>query len=172
MRKRKKLIGVIGPNASACTEEIYHFGIALGKALVDEGYVIVNGGMKGIMEAVFKGAHQSEAYTFGTTVAIIPHDEKEYANEYADIVIPTGIGIARNQVIVNTADIIVAVAGGAGTLSELAFAWQKGKSVVCATQFGGWAQALAGKQLDKRRTEQFGVADNLADILQFLKHND
>lgn len=64
-------------------------------------------------------------------------DTKEQANEYVDIVIPTGMGWARNQLIVNAADAIVSVAGGAGTLSELAYAWQSGKPVVCYTAFEG-----------------------------------
>ena len=63
-----KIIVVIGPNADKCSEEIYEFGIELGKALIDAGYLIACGGKFGLMEAVCKGAHQSKAYKFGNTI--------------------------------------------------------------------------------------------------------
>jgi uncharacterized protein (TIGR00725 family) len=147
---RKKTVSVIGPNAGVCTPEIYAFGEKLGKALADRGFRIVSGGMAGLMEAVSKGARDSDSWQDGITVGIIPFLEKEKANDYCDIVIPTGIGIARNQLVVASGDVVVAVAGGAGTLSEIAFAWQMGKPVICYSGFGGWSEKLAGEALDAR----------------------
>ena len=96
----KKLAGVIGPNKENCTPEIYAFGLALGKKIIDLDFILVCGGKQGIMEAVCKGAKQSKNYSFGNTVGIIPEKDKEPANPFCDIVIPTGIGYARNQIIV------------------------------------------------------------------------
>ncbi len=148
MSKEVKTIGIIGPNRQSCTDEIYKFGLELGELVVDMGYDIVNGGKEGLMEAVFKGAHNSKNYKCGKTIAIIQEDDNRFANKYSDIVIPSGQGIARNLMIVNTADVLIAVGGGAGTLSEIAFAWQQYKYVLCHTEFGGWAAKLAGVHLD------------------------
>lgn len=148
---KNKTISLIGPNASACTQKVYEFGEVLGKYLVDSGFTLINGGMGGFMEAVFKGARLSEKYSFGKTIGIIPGLQREEANTYCDIVIPSGLSYARNQLVVAASDIIIAVAGGAGTLSEIAFAWQLAKRVLCFTQFGGWSKELAGMQLDNRK---------------------
>lgn len=163
-----KIIAVIGPNADKCSEQVYQFGLELGRALVDAGYLIACGGKFGLMEAVCKGAHQSEGYQFGKTIGIIPSSDKAEANSYCDIVIPTGLGIARNTLLVNAADRVIAVAGGAGTLSELAMAWQLGKKVICYTGFEGWSKALAGKAVDQSNREMFKDAASIKEILQLL----
>ena len=85
------------------------------------------------------------------------------------MVIPSGMGWARNQLVVNAADVIVAVAGGAGTLSELAYAWQTGKPVVCYTEFEGWTKRLADTQIDINRKGLFKPASNIKEILSFIK---
>ena len=141
-----KTIGVIGPAAGLCTQDMYAFAVELGKVIGNKGYNLVCGGKDGIMEAACLGIAETNAQS----IAIIPEDDKSFANTYAKIVIPTGIGTARNKVIINTADVLVAIAGGAGTLSEIAFAWQQGKKVFCVTQFGGVAAEMAGKQIDTR----------------------
>ena len=108
---------MIGPNQGRCNVDVYQFGMELGRELVQAGYTIVCGGVRGFMEAVCKGARSAENYTYGCTVGILPGETKEEANEFVDVVIPSGMGWARNQLVVNSADVIVAVAGGAGTLS-------------------------------------------------------
>ena len=159
-----RMIGVIGPNKENCTSAIYSFGFELGQRLIDLGFSIVCGGKQGIMEAVCKGARFSEKYVKGKVIGIIPEATKESANPYCDIIIPTGIGYARNQIIVNTADILIAVAGGAGTLSEIAFAWQMNKRVICFTGFDGWSKTLAGKDLDARSEGLLFEAKTLLEI--------
>ena len=163
-----KIIAVIGPNADKCSEAVYQFGIELGKTLIDAGYGIACGGKFGLMEAVCKGAHQSKEYHFGKTIGILPSVHKSDANVYCDIVIPTGMGIARNAILINTADVVIAVAGGSGTLSELAMAWQMGKKVICYTGFEGWSKALAGKAVDQTNREQLLAAESLSEILTLL----
>ena len=145
-----KKIGIIGPNTPVCSEEVYNFGVELGREIATPDRVIICGGRGGFMEAVCRGAKQSPE-TFPTqTIGILPEDTAEAANPYVDIAIPTGIGLARNLIIINTADILITAGGGAGTLSEIAFAWQRNKKVLCVTSFGGWAGELAGKDLDGR----------------------
>lgn len=161
----KLVIGIIGPGDDMCTEEIYRFGQELGEKLASKGYLLVTGGKGGIMKAVFKGAKNAAKYRFGQTVGIIPEESSIYANQYADIVIPTGIGIARNKIIINTADIIIAIAGGAGTLSEISFAWQMQKPIIAYTGFFGWASKLAGEILDNRSKNPIYKAESIQEIL-------
>ncbi len=167
--EKKFIIGIIGPNQSSCTKEIYDFGLILGRRLIDDGYLIVCGGMFGIMEAVCRGARNSPVYTYGSTIGIIPSIEKKYANPYCDIIIPTGMGLARNILIVNTADVIVAIGGGAGTLSEIAYAWQTGKEIICYKGFEGWSKNLAGKSLDSTQERKIISVNSMDEILQTLR---
>lgn len=164
----KKTITVIGPNKSACSKDLYDFCIKLGTLLVDLDFVIINGGMHGVMEATFKGAKKSRKYSFGQTVGIIPSINKEDANKYCDIVIPTGIGYSRNQLVVNSSDIIIAIGGGAGTLSEIAFAWQFDKIIYTFDNFDGWAKELAGKQIDNRLNKKIIKVSNLEELKRNL----
>lgn len=166
---RKKVVSVIGPNEKSCTREIYEFGIRLGKALIDAGYFIVCGGMGGLMEAVCRGARQSVNYQTGCTIGILPGMNRNEANEFCDIVIPSGLGIARNQLVVNSGDVIVAVGGGAGTLSEIAFAWQFGKPVICYAGLGGWSERLAGEKIDDTRSNKIMEAKNMEELLAKIK---
>lgn len=130
---------------------------------------IVCGGKAGIMEAVCKGAKTSEKYSEGRLIGIIPESEKNAANPFCDIVIATGIGHARNQIIIKSADILIAIAGGAGTLSEIAFAWQNQKKVICYTGFKGWSNKLAGQKLDNRSDELLLPASDMDDIQRLVK---
>ncbi|MCK5169381.1 MAG: TIGR00725 family protein [Bacteroidales bacterium] len=168
---KEKFVGIIGPGSDICTNEIYEFGLNLGKYLTDHNYLTVCGGKGGIMEAVCKGSKLSGKYIYPNTIGIIPSNDKAEANEYCDIVIPSGIGLARNSIIVNTADLLIAVAGGAGTLSEIAFAWQMNKKVICFTGFEGWAKNLAGKDLDLRNSNLLLSANTLDEIIELIKEN-
>ena len=171
MKNRRKTVSVIGPNQARCNVNVYNFGLQLGEALATAGYTIVCGGVYGFMEAVCKGAHSAGNYTYGTTVGILSGSDKEEANEYVDVVIPTGLGWARNQLIVNAADIVIAVAGGAGTLSEVAYAWQVDKPVICYTEFEGWAQKLAVVQMDAhKKTAMFRPASTLEEVMKIIKY--
>lgn len=147
-----KKIAIIGPNNKMCSNELYDFGVKLGQQIAIKDRTIVCGGLGGFMEAVCKGVKRSKDTFNGQTIGILPDEKADTANPYIDIAIPTGVGVARNLIIVRTADIIIAAGGGAGTLSEIAFAWQLGKKVLCVTRFEGWAKELAGKDLDGRKT--------------------
>jgi uncharacterized protein (TIGR00725 family) len=165
-----KKIGVIGPNKSMCSQQLYDFGVKLGRLIATKDRTFVCGGLGGFMEAVCKGVKQSPDTFNGQTVGILPDDKAETANQYIDLPIPTGAGIARNIIIVRTADIIIAAGGGAGTLSEIAFAWQLNKTVLCITPFDGWAKELAGKNLDTRYNGLLIPVSNIEEILKHLEN--
>jgi uncharacterized protein (TIGR00725 family) len=88
--------------------------------------VVVCGGLGGVMEAACRGAKDAG----GTTVGILPGSDRAAANPFVDVAIPTGLGEARNALVVRAADALIAVGGGYGTLSEIALALKAGKPVV------------------------------------------
>jgi len=164
-----KKIAIIGPNKAICSDQLYDFGVQLGRQVATRDRTFICGGLGGFMEAVCKGVKQSTDTFKGQTVGILPEDTTENANPFIDLAVATSAGIARNIIIVRTADIIIAAGGGAGTLSEIAFAWQLGKKVLCLTSFEGWAKNLAGKNLDAR---QNGLLIPVNSIDEILKHLD
>ena len=121
---RKPVIGIIG--AGQCSKEQQGLAYEAGKRIAEKGGIVVCGGLGGIMEAAARGARAAG----GITLGIIPSSQKNDANEYIDIVIPTGLGEARNLLVVRTADVVIAFGGQYGTLSEMAFALQAGKPVI------------------------------------------
>lgn len=164
-----KKIGIIGPNNKMCSKELYDFGVQLGYQLASKDRTFVCGGLGGFMEAACKGIKQSSSTFKGQTIGILPDEKGNATNPFIDIAIPTGTGLGRNIIIVNTADIFIAAGGGAGTLSEIAIAWQLGKKVLCVTIFEGWAKELAGRNLDDR---QNGLLIPVNSIDEILKHLD
>ncbi len=123
-KNRPLRVGVFG--GSVCPPEVYQVAVAAGKAIAQKGGVVVCGGLGGVMEAVCKGAREAG----GITIGILPGDSPEEANPYVTYPIATGMGIARNIIIVRTADVCLAIDGRYGTLSEIAYALQLGKTVV------------------------------------------
>jgi uncharacterized protein (TIGR00725 family) len=104
---------------------------AVGRRLAELEAVVVCGGLGGAMEAACRGAKAAG----GTTVGILPGPDRRAANAYVDIALATGLGEARNALIVRAADALVAVGGGFGTLSEIALALRAGTPVV---GLGSW----------------------------------
>ena len=131
----------------------------LGKKLIDHGYRIQCGGMRGVMEAVCKGAKASSKYKEGDVIGILPSFDRTQVNDYVDIAIPTGIDILRNAFVAN-ADAVIAIGGGAGTLSEMAFAWTMKRLLIGFKNVDGWSSKLAGQKLDEReRYSDLGFED-------------
>ena len=94
--------------------------------LADAGAVVVTGGLGGVMEAASMGARAAG----GTTVGLLPGSDRRDGNRWLSIAIPTGMGEARNALVVRAADGVIAIGGGWGTLSEIAFARKTGKPAV------------------------------------------
>ena len=132
---RRRVVAVIGDGSAA--PPLRALAREIGRLLVERGFRVVTGGLGGVMEAASEGARSAVAYREGDVIGILPGAEAEQANPFVDVVIPSGLGIARNALVVSTADAVVAVGGGSGTLSEIAMAWQLGKPVI-ALAVGGW----------------------------------
>ncbi|MBD3190285.1 MAG: TIGR00725 family protein [Candidatus Heimdallarchaeota archaeon] len=163
----KLLIGVIGGSHNTAKDKDLELAFNTGKLLIDNGYRLISGGLTGVMEAASKGARTSEKYKGGEIVCILPMLNKQEANPYCDIIITTGMGYARNQIIVASADALVAIGGGTGTLSEIAFAWQMGKPIF-AYNIPGWSGELAGKTLDNKRTDKVITIKTPKQLLKLL----
>jgi uncharacterized protein (TIGR00725 family) len=98
----------------------------VGRLLAERGAVLVCGGLGGTMEAACRGAREGG----GTTIGILPGLDRPDANPYVEVALPTGLGEARNALVVRAADVVIAVGGGYGTLSEIALALKAGKRVI------------------------------------------
>jgi len=118
------IIGVIG--GREVEKGLLRVAEEIGRLIAQKNLIMLCGGLGGIMEAAAKGAKEAG----GLTIGILPQDKKEYANPYIDIPIVTGMGIGRNIIIARTADLLIAINGEYGTLSEIAFALQLGKPVI------------------------------------------
>ena len=120
----KPNIGILGPNTA--TDEEYALGMDVGRCIAMAGAVLVCGGLGGMMFAVAEGAKSAH----GQTVGILPGSVRSAANPFIDTVIPTGLGVYRNAVLVNACDAVIAIHGAYGTLSEIAFALRLGIPVI------------------------------------------
>ena len=146
-KTRQTVIGVIG-DAQIQSERHLEVAEDLGAKLSKAGYVVASGGLSGIMEAVFRGAQNSGSKLTTKTVGILPGHDAEAANDYADVVIPTGLDIGRNSVVVHS-DAVIVIGGSAGTLSEIAMAWSLYRLII-GFRVEGWSGKLADKTVDDR----------------------
>jgi hypothetical protein len=123
------LVAVVGGHR--CDEAIAVTARRVGALLAKAGATVVCGGLGGAMEAVCAGAKKAG----GLTVGILPGEDKRAANPYVDIPLPSGMGYTRNTLVVGCADIVIALPGEYGTLSEIAFALNAKKPVI---GLGSW----------------------------------
>lgn len=138
---------VVGYNEDSCTEVARSLAYEVGAEVARRGCVLLTGGLGGVMAAASKGAHENG----GITVSILPQKETSWANPYSTVKIATGLSHMRNMVNVWSADGVIVVGGGAGTLIEVAAAYLEEKPVVALVGSGGVADELAGKYIDERR---------------------
>jgi uncharacterized protein (TIGR00725 family) len=119
-------IAVIGPGDAAEGSDEWIAAEAIGRMLAASGAIVVTGGLGGVMAAASRGASDAG----GSTVGLLPGDDREAANPWVEIAIPTGMGEGRNLLVVRAADALIAVGGGYGTLSEIALGLRAGRTVV------------------------------------------
>ncbi|MEW6399613.1 MAG: TIGR00725 family protein [Bacillota bacterium] len=129
------IVAVFG--AHQCSAEVYQAARLVGQGIARAGAILVCGGTTGVMEAACRGAKEAG----GLTVGILPGDSREQANPYVDIPIVTGLGDARNVIIARSCHAAIAISGGYGTLSEIAFALKFG---LPAVGLGTWSLAREG----------------------------
>lgn len=164
MAPRRPIVAVCGGNTAS--EPLLAEAEALGRALVDAGYRLATGGRGGVMEAASRGARLADGWEEGRIVGVLPSLDPSDANPWVDVVVPTGLHHARNAVLVAMADVVVAVGGGAGTLSEIGLAWRTGRPVVALDLGEGWSARLAGQPLDGSRDDIVHRATSAEAVLR------
>ena len=124
MINKKRFIAVIG--GGQCSPQEAKLAEEVGRELAKHDVILVCGGLGGVMEAACKGASSRG----GTTIGILPGDIRQTANSYVQIPIVTGLGHARNVVVVKSAQAVIAIGGSYGTLSEISHALQNSIPVI------------------------------------------
>ena len=149
-------VAVIGDGL--CSAETARLAEEVGQHLAEKGAVVICGGLGGVMEAACRGAKAAG----GLTVGILPGSSWQEANPYVDIPIVTGMGEARNVVVVSSAQSVIAVSGGYGTLSEIAHALKLGIPVV---GLGSWRLSKEGSDRERGITAATDPADAVRKAL-------
>ena len=143
----KKQIAIIG--SRELSVQSLQIVESLACELVTSGYRTVTGGLGTLQKAVHSGAESSPERSDCDTIVLLPGFDPTPAVGHADVIIPTGLDAYRNAMVANS-EAVVAIGGGAGTLSEIAFAWQFNRPIF-AVGDEGWAHRLANATLDHRR---------------------
>ena len=165
MRKRQILI--IGNNDNGCTPELERIAYDAGSEVAKSDSVLITGGLGGVMRAACNGAHESG----GTTVGIIPQDDSSHANEFCDIVIPSGMGLTRDFLNALSADGVVVIGGGSGTLSEICAAYMHKKPIVALKNSGGTASKYADTYLDHRKNVKIVAVETPQQAIKYILEN-
>lgn len=127
----KRVIAVVG--AAECDEGEAVLAEEVGRRLAERGAVIVCGGRGGVMQAACRGAQQAG----GLTIGILPGVEAASGNPHLTVALPTGLGEARNAVVAQAGEALIAIGGGHGTLSEIALAIKAGRKAVALRSWSG-----------------------------------
>jgi uncharacterized protein (TIGR00725 family) len=133
----------------------------VGRGIAQRGAVLVCGGRGGVMEAACRGAKSVN----GVTVGLLP-ETKDEANAFVDVPVSTGLGMRRNFLVVSAADVVIAIGGRWGTLSEISFATIFGKPVVLVAGTGGCVDELASGQLMKQSESRLSVASSAEEAIE------
>lgn len=133
----------------------------VGAGIASRGGILVCGGRGGVMEAACRGAKAHQ----GLTVGLLPESKQE-ANQFVDVPIATGLGMRRNFLVVSAADVVIAIGGRWGTLSEISFAVIFEKPVVLVMGTGGSVEELAAGFLMKNNQSLLHVASSAEDAVQ------
>jgi uncharacterized protein (TIGR00725 family) len=118
------MVAVVGAGRASADEE--RWAEEIGRRLAARDVTVVTGGLGGVMAAACRGAREAG----GRTVGLLPGTDRDDANPWVEVVLPTGLGEARNTLVVRAAQALIAVGGEHGTLSEIAFARKVGVPVV------------------------------------------
>jgi uncharacterized protein (TIGR00725 family) len=119
-----RLVAVVGPHEADAAQ--LEAAEEIGAGLAVAGFIVVTGGLGGVMEAACRGVKSRR----GTTIGVLPGTDPTAANGWVDLVLPTGLGEGRNALVARMAEAVVAIGGGYGTLSEVAMALRAERPVV------------------------------------------
>jgi hypothetical protein len=147
---QRRVLTVIG--AGDAPHGVCRLAFALGREIARRGAVLLNGGLGGVMEAAARGARSAGGHTIG----ILPGYDRTAANRHVEFAVATGMGEARNAIVVASSDAVIALAGEGGTLAEIGFAKKLGKPIVALQS---WPEI---PKLDRADTPQAAVALALA----------
>ncbi len=154
-------IGVIG--GSSCSGEIAKIAYTMGKYIAENGWILICGGMSGVMEAACRGAVEAG----GITCGILPGDSRRQANPYLSYSIVTGLGHARNLIVVRSSHAIIAIDGSYGTLSEIAFSNICEKPIIGLQSWRMNTSDNSGQSLFTKEVET--AEEALAALRQYVK---
>ena len=133
----RRFVAVIG--GGECSPKEALLAEEVGRELVKQGVTLICGGLGGVMEAACKGASSAG----GVTIGVLPGDNRQAANPYVQIPIVTGIGYARNIIVVKSAQSVIAISGSYGTLTEISHALQSGIPVI---GLNSWSLSRQGRE--------------------------
>jgi len=159
---KKRQILVIGNNTNGCTSKHEKIAYEVGIEIAKSNSVLITGGLGGVMAAASHGAHDAN----GLTVGIIPQNDATLANEFCDIVIPTGMGLARDFVNALTADGVIIVGGGSGTLSEVCASYMYKKPMVAIRNLKSSIEPYIDGFLDHRENIKIIGSDTPQDAVK------
>ena len=163
MVKRLQIL-VIGHNDNGCTPEHEKIAYDVGLEIAKSNCVLITGGLGGVMRAACHGSHDAN----GLAIGIIPQNDPSFANEYCDVVIPTGIGLTRDFLNALSADGIIIVGGGSGTLSEICAAYMYKKPMVAIRGTGGVAEKYVDDYIDHRKNVKIIGVDSPKDAVKTI----
>ncbi|MGH1521657.1 MAG: TIGR00725 family protein [Nitrosopumilus sp.] len=158
---KKRQILVIGNNTNGCTPKHEKVAYEIGVEIAKSNSVLITGGLGGVMVAASRGSHDAN----GLSVGIIPQDDANMANEFCDIVIPTGMGFTRDFLNALSADGVIIVGGGSGTLSEVCAAYMSKKPMVAIRGLGGSIEPYIDGFLDHRENIKIIGTDTAKDAV-------
>ena len=154
MSPRRRLVAVCGESDPQTS--LADLAFELGRGIAERDAVLICGGLTGVMEHAARGARAAG----GLTIGLLPGDDPDEANEHIDLALATGLGRARNAVLARSADGVVALGGGLGTLSEIALALRDGRPTI----------GIRTWRFDREgRTEaELPTAENVSEALDWL----
>ncbi len=155
---------MIGNNDNGCTPELEKLAYDMGSNIAKSNSVLITGGLGGVMRAASHGAHDAG----GLIVGIIPQNDFSLANEFCDIVIPSGMGLMRDFLNALSADGVIVIGGGSGTLSEICAAYMYKKPIVALKNSGGTASKYADQFLDHRKNVQIIGVETADEAIKYV----
>ena len=158
---KKIQILIVGHNDD-CTPDHEKIAYEIGYEVAKSDCVLITGGLGGVMRAASHGAHDAN----GLTVGIIPQNDASFANEFCDVVIPSGMGLTRDFLTALSADGIIIVGGGSGTLSEICAAYMHKKPMVAIRNTGGTADRFIDGYVDHRKNVKIIGVDSPKDAVK------